>query len=81
LTRPTTTGWGIDEPAPIIEDRAVVGRESVVVGGVTIGSDSYVAAGAIVTKSLPPDHIALRANEFLPLSEWRGKKLEWRQHE
>jgi acetyltransferase-like isoleucine patch superfamily enzyme len=39
--------------APTIEDNVVIGYNAIIIGGVTIGHDSYVAAGAIVAKSVP----------------------------
>jgi acetyltransferase-like isoleucine patch superfamily enzyme len=40
-------------PAPTVEDNVVVGYNAIIIGGITIGHDSYVGAGAIVTKSVP----------------------------
>jgi len=53
---------GLIEPAPKIEDRAVVGFGATIVGGVTIGNNSYVAAGAVVTKDVPPKSIVVGVN-------------------
>lgn len=53
---------GLIEPAPKIEDRAVVGFGATIVGGVTIGNNSYVAAGAVVTKDVPPKSIVMGVN-------------------
>ena len=45
-------------PAPIhIEDRVWIGANATVVPGVTIGENSIVAAGADVTKDVPPNTI------------------------
>ena len=41
-----------------IEDNVFIGMHSIVLKGVTIGTRTVVAAGSIVTKSLPPDVIA-----------------------
>ena len=41
-----------------IEDDVFLGMHSIVLKGVTIGARTVVAAGSIVTKSLPPDVIA-----------------------
>jgi acetyltransferase-like isoleucine patch superfamily enzyme len=41
--------------APIVlEDRVWVGVRAIILKGVTIGHDSVVAAGAVVTRSVPP---------------------------
>lgn len=45
--------------APIvIEDDVLIGTRSVILKGVTIGARSVIAAGSIVTKSIPPDCVA-----------------------
>ena len=45
-------------PAPVhIEDRVWIGANATVVPGVTIGENSIVAAGAVVTKDVPPNTI------------------------
>jgi len=41
----------------VIEDDVWIGTHCVVIGGVTIGKGSIVAAGAVVTKSIPPYEI------------------------
>ena len=48
-----TTGTPI-----IIEDDVWIGGHVVIVPGVTIGARTVVAAGSVVTKSLPPDVVA-----------------------
>lgn len=74
FTRPEVP-WGLIELSPRIEDRVVVGFSATVVGGVTIGHNAYVAAGAIVTKDVPPKSIVVGVNRIIPWNEWRGKKL------
>lgn len=45
--------------APIvIEDDVLIGTRSIILKGVTIGARSIIAAGSIVTKSIPADCIA-----------------------
>jgi len=39
----------------IISDNVWIGMNAVILKGVTIGENSVVAAGAVVTKSVPPD--------------------------
>ena len=67
--------WGIDEPAPKVKSRAVVGFGAIIVGGVTIGENSYIAAGAIVTKDVPSKSIVVGINDITPADQWRGRKL------
>jgi acetyltransferase-like isoleucine patch superfamily enzyme len=44
-----------DEPSPIIEDNVVVGYNSLIIGGITIGRNSYIAAGSIICNNVPPN--------------------------
>jgi acetyltransferase-like isoleucine patch superfamily enzyme len=48
---------GVVEPAPILEDGVVVGREACVVGPVVLGRLSLVGAGAVVTESVPAESV------------------------
>ena len=41
----------------IIEDNVFIGAKSIILKGVTIGSNSIVGAGSVVTKSIPPNQI------------------------
>lgn len=43
----------------VIEDRVWIGARAIVLKGVTIGHDSVVGAGAIVTRSIPPRSVAV----------------------
>lgn len=46
--------------APVrIEDRVWIGARAIVLKGVTIGHDSVIGAGAIVTKSVPPHSVVV----------------------
>lgn len=60
------------EPAPTIEDYVMIGYDCNVIGGVTVGKRSYVAAGAIVSRDVPPDTVVMGYNQHRPLSEWEG---------
>lgn len=43
-----------DDPGVIIEDDVWVGTRAIILAGVRIGRGSVVAAGAVVTKTVPP---------------------------
>ncbi|NWJ45890.1 MAG: acyltransferase [Chloroflexi bacterium] len=51
-----------DKPAPsqevVLEDNVWIGGKVIILKGVTIGKDSVVAAGSVVTRSIPPRCIA-----------------------
>jgi len=68
-------GWddpGSEEPAPIVGDGAFVGWRAVVIGGVNIGAGAYVCSGALVTRDVPPGHIASGRNEITHPGNWPG---------
>lgn len=50
----TTTDGGITSAPIVIEDRVWVGCRAIILGGVTIGEGSIVAAGSVVTRDVPP---------------------------
>ena len=69
---------------PIIEDGVTLGAGVVVVPGVRIGKGSFVAAGAVVTKDIPPmSFVKGVPGEILPLPE-KLKEFNmaknWRKH-
>ena len=76
--------WTRDEPSPVIKDNAVVGLGAVIVGGIVIGENAYVAANATVTKDVPDNMIALNTNGFLTIEEFEIKNtlnIEWAKKE
>lgn len=74
-SRPHQGWWDVDEPAPIIENDVVVGFRALVIGGIRISSQVYVASGAIVTEDVPPRHIVKGIDEKIPIEKWEGKRL------
>lgn len=47
--------WGAVKVAPVrIDDKAWIGFNAIILKGVTIGEGAIVAAGAVVTKDVPP---------------------------
>lgn len=75
-TRPHLGWWEVDEDSPTVEPDSVVGFGSRVVGGVTVGPRSYVAAGAIVTRDVPPEHVVTGVNVHTPAHRWAGGRLQ-----
>lgn len=47
-----------DMSSPTIEDGVLVGVNCTIFGGVTIGRESMIGAGAVVTRDIPPRSIA-----------------------
>lgn len=43
-----------DDPGVVIEDDVWIGTRAIILAGVTIGRGAVVAAGSVVTKSVPP---------------------------
>lgn len=74
-TKPHMDWWDANEPSPVVHDCSVIGFGAIVVGGVEIGPYSYVAAGAIVTKRVPPKKIVVGVNKIISFSDWKGRKL------
>lgn len=74
-SKPNSGWWDVEEPAPIIESDVVIGFSANVVGGIRISSRTYVAAGSIVTKDVPSNHVVKGTNELIPIQHWNGKKL------
>ena len=69
---------------PVIEDGVTLGGGVVVLPGVRIGHDSFVAAGTVVTKDVPPLSLVRGVpGRVAPLPEkLRGRNLalSWRKH-
>jgi acetyltransferase-like isoleucine patch superfamily enzyme len=67
-----TGDWDLtEEPSPTIKYGSVVGLGALIIGGVSIGPRSYVAAGETVTCDVPPESV-LHRGVLRPLSEFRG---------
>jgi acetyltransferase-like isoleucine patch superfamily enzyme len=74
-TQPHLDWWEVTEPAPTIRHDSIVAMSAMIVGGVTIGPYAYVAASAVVTRDVPPWHVAVGNNKFIPCQSWTGGKL------
>lgn len=46
---------------PVLEDRVVVGANATILPGISVGSGAVVAAGALVTRDVPPGMMAIGA--------------------
>jgi acetyltransferase-like isoleucine patch superfamily enzyme len=75
-TRPHEGWFGTVEADPVVEEDCVVGYGAVVVGGVRVGPQSYVAAGAVVTRDVPAQHVVTGFNAMTPADRWPGRRLQ-----
>ena len=62
-----------------IEDGAIIGSKAVIKAGVTIGKNSVVAMGAVVTKDVPPNIVVagVPAKEKYTREEYDKKQKKW----
>jgi len=72
----TMTVGGVEQPstAPVvIGDRVWIGTRALILKGVTVGDGAVIAAGAVVTKDVPPGSIAagLPARIVGTVDSWR----------
>ena len=63
-----------------IKDNAIIGSRTVIKAGVTIGENSVVAMGAVVTKDVPPNTVVggVPAKEMYSKEEYDKKQLDWK---
>jgi carbonic anhydrase/acetyltransferase-like protein (isoleucine patch superfamily) len=65
------------EPRPVrIERGAFLGIRSVVLRGVTVGENAYVAAGAVVVDDVPPRTVVV-GNPARPVRRYDADRGEW----
>jgi len=64
-----------------IEDNAIIGARAVIKAGVTIGKNSVVAMGAIVTKDVPENSVVIGSPAFIRYSreEYDKKQKKWKE--
>lgn len=69
---------------PTIEDNVTIGGGAVIIPGVTIGHGSFIAAGAVITKDIPPLSLVIGVpGKILPLPKELSEKnmaLSWRAY-
>lgn len=63
----------------VVEDGAIIGGRAVFKAGVTVGRNSVVAMGAVVTKDVPPDVVVMGHPATVRYSrgEYETKKKIW----
>lgn len=68
-------GWDAPEAqegSAVVGEDVFIGFDAIVVGEITIGAGAYICAGSLVTRDIPPQHIAYGVNKIVPWSEWSG---------
>ena len=62
-----------------IEDGAIIGARAVIKAGVTVGKNSVVAMGAVVTKDVPPNSVVVGVPAKVKYSreEYDKKQKDW----
>lgn len=72
----STMSWDhheIPEKSVTIFQDSFIGFGANLAGGFEVGPNSYICAGAIITKTIPPFHIGFGTNKILHYSEWKGE--------
>lgn len=60
-----------DEPSPTIKKGAVVGCNSLIMGGITIGEGAYISVGETVKCDVPANSVFINGS-ISPIKKWRG---------
>ena len=61
----------VEEDSPKISDNVLIGFGAKVIGGISIGKNSYIAAGAIVTRNVPEAHVVTGINKKVHFRKWK----------
>lgn len=66
---------------PIIKDNVIIGGCSVILPNITIGKNSVVAAGSVVTKEVAPETVVkgIPAKPMMTIKEYEAKKKTFTQ--
>jgi len=64
-----------------INDNVIIGSKAVIKAGVTVGENSVVAMGAVVTKDVPPNTVVggVPAKIMYSKEEYDKKQLDWKK--
>jgi bifunctional UDP-N-acetylglucosamine pyrophosphorylase/glucosamine-1-phosphate N-acetyltransferase len=70
---------GAKKHATLIGDGAFVGSDTTLVAPISLGDDSYVAAGSTITEDVPAGALALGRARQVTKPEWAKKRLNARR--
>ena len=70
---PNRTMTYVPKPSPHVQADAIVAMGAVLIGGVTVGERAYVAANAVVTRDVPPEHVCHGVNQVVHRRDWPGR--------
>lgn len=62
------------EGAPVIKKNVAIGPGAIIIGNITVGENSVVAAGAIVVKDVPPNTIVGGGAQLVLLKTLKGNQ-------
>ena len=60
-----------DEPSPFIGEGSIIGVNSLIIGGVKIGSNCYISAGEILRHDLPNNSVFIK-NKIFEMKYFKG---------
>ncbi len=67
-----TSDWNTtEEPSPVFKKGSVIGVESLIIGGITIGEGAYIGARETIRTSIPPNTLVLNG-KWYNLNRFRG---------
>ena len=72
----TIISQGVRTSKIIIEDDVLIGANSVILAGITIGQHSIIGAGTIVTQSVPPNSV-VAGNPGKVIKQYNPQTKEW----
>ena len=65
VIRQNVTIGQVRDQYPVIGNRVEIGAGAIILGGVTIGDDAVIAAGAVVVKDVPAGHVFVSRHDTL----------------
>lgn len=76
LTKPILLQGIPEDRKMVIEENCWFGINTVIMGGITVGRGSVVAANSVVNKSLPP-FVVVAGNPFKIIKMYNSKEKKW----